>query len=130
MRAPADADAAAVGLTRQAALADLSRGGVMGAQRADTMARTIARYERLSGDLGELRAAGPFTRAYYAARLTDPEIAAAAWAAYRPALPLTFEGASFAGLGFLAGLAAAGVAARLLMAPFRRRKPRPALSAA
>lgn len=121
-----DADAAEIGLTRSAALADLGQGGAMGAQRAETMAGVIVRYERLSADLDALRRAGPFTRAYRARSLGDAEIAEAAWAEFKPALPLTFEGAVFAGTGFLGGLAAIGAALALLKMPFRRRRARPA----
>ncbi|WP_137699789.1 DUF2937 family protein [Marimonas lutisalis] len=118
-----DADAAAVGMERSAALADLAQGGAMGAKRAETMGRTITRYERLSGDLAALKAAGPFTRAYRAGHLGDAEIAAAAWKEFKPALPLNFEGAVFGGAGFVAGFAIVGAALGLLGRLFRRRKP-------
>ncbi len=121
-----DADATEVGLTRSAALADLAQGGAMGAQRAETMAGVIVRYERLSADLTALRSAGPFTRAHRARDLGDAEIANAAWAEFKPALPLTFEGAVFAGAGFLGGLGAIAAALALLKMPFRRRRARSA----
>lgn len=95
-----DADATEVGLSREAALVDLASGGEMGAQRAETMAATIARHRRLEADLAALKAAGPFTRAAQAGRFMDGEIAARAWANFRPAVPLTFEGGVFAALGF------------------------------
>ena len=95
-----DADAAEVGLSREAALVDLAQGGQMGAQRADTMVGTIERHRRLSEDLVAIRSVGPFTRAAQAGRFTDTEIAKAAWADYKPALPLTFEGGVFAAFGF------------------------------
>ena len=120
-----DADARALGLTRDAALQDLARGSEMGQSRAATMTKTLARHDLLSTNLATLRQAGPFTRAYNAALLTDGEIARAAWSDYRPAIPLTFEGAVFAGVGLLAGL---GVLSGLL-AFFRmifRRKESPA----
>ncbi|QIE44035.1 DUF2937 family protein [Pseudohalocynthiibacter aestuariivivens] len=99
-----DTDATEQGFTRDEALADLQQGGQMGAARAQTMGETLARYNRLSADLIALREAGPFTRAYNAGSLTDAEIATAAWSDFKPALPLTFEGAVFAGLGFFGGL--------------------------
>lgn len=119
-----DADAGKLGLTREAALADLAKGGAMGEARAETMGRAIARYERLSGDLETLAAAGPFTRAYYAGRMGDGEIAARAWAAFKPAVPLGFAGATFAAGGFVAGLAVAAVLFGLLrrLLPRRRAK--------
>ena len=125
-----DADATAVGMTRQAALADLGQGGAMGARRAGTMAATIARHDRLRADLEELGRAGPFTRLYRAGHLGDAEIAAKAWAAYRPALPLTVEGASFAGLGFVAGMAGIGLVLSLLGRVFRRKRAAPELPVA
>lgn len=117
-----DVDAADVGLTRQAALADLAQGGAMGAERAGTMAAVIVRHQRLSADLEVLRGAGPFTRAYRMSSLADPEIAEAAWVEFQPAMPLTMAGGIFAGAGFLAGLFAIGAALALLRAPFRRRR--------
>lgn len=101
-----DADAARFDLSREAALADLEQGGRMAAARAESMRATLARHARLSGDLEVLRQAGPFTRAYEAGRLSDRELAEATWADFKPALPLTFEGGMFGGMGFLAGLLA------------------------
>ncbi|MDQ2095475.1 DUF2937 family protein [Rhodalgimonas zhirmunskyi] len=115
-----DADAAQVGLSRDAALKDLAEGGAMGAQRAETMGRTLARYDRLSADLTALSAAGPFTRAYYAGRMGDNEIAERAWATFRPAMPLTFEGVTFAGFGFFTGWIAAAGLLSLVRRLFRR----------
>ncbi|MEB8385911.1 DUF2937 family protein [Rhodobacteraceae bacterium KMM 6894] len=116
-----DADAAAVGLSRAAALKSLSQGSEIGAARAETMGRTIERYERLSNDLTTLRGAGPFTRAYRARSFTDAEIAQAAWADFKPAVPLTFEGAVFAGLGLLGGLGLMQALIALMRWPFRRK---------
>ena len=116
-----DADAASLGLTRAAALGDLAQGGAMGAKRAETVARTVARYERLSADLASLEAAGPFTRLYRAGHLSDGEIAGKAWAAFRPALPVSFEGAVCAGIGFLAGWGVLAGLAGVLRRLVRRR---------
>lgn len=117
-----DADAAGVGLSRQEALEDLANGGTMGRARAQTMARTIDRHARLTDDLAALQGAGPFTRAYLAANMTDRQIASRAWEAYKPAVPITFEGAVFAGVGFLTGLMILGALLSLLRMPFRRRR--------
>jgi hypothetical protein len=114
-----DRDAADVGLSREAALVDLAKGGAMGAERADTMVTTIDRHARLAGDLAALQAAGPFTRAAQAARFRDTELAGRALENFQPALPLTFEGASFAGVGFLAGLALISALGWLLSLPLR-----------
>lgn len=117
-----DADAAGVGLSRQEALEDLASGGAMGRARAETMAKTIDRHARLKADLSALQGAGPFTRAYLATNMTDRQIASRAWEAYKPAVPVTFEGAVFAGVGFLTGLMILGALVSLLRLPFRRRR--------
>lgn len=119
-----DADAAENGLARSEALVDLAQGGTMGAARAETMAGTITRRDRLADDLQQLQTAGPFTRASMAARFSDPDIATRALENYKPALPITFEGAAFAATGLVLGLAAMTVLIRLLTLPFRltRRK--------
>ncbi|MHA7876246.1 DUF2937 family protein [Roseivivax sp.] len=116
-----DADAAAYGLSREAALAQLATGGDFGAGRAETMRATVARYDRLRADLAALEAAGPFARARMATRLTDREIAARTFQAYKPALPLTPQGLSFAlaGFAFFGGLA--GLAGRMARRLFTRR---------
>ena len=111
-----DADAARLGLTREAALADLAQGGRMGAERSETMARTMARHARLSADLAALEGAGPFTRARLAAHLGDREIARRTAEAFKPAVPVTFEGAVFAGTGFVLGALIVGLARSLLAA--------------
>ena len=100
-----DADAAAVGVSREQALVDLAAGGEIGAARARTMVQTMERHERLSAALDDLRGAGPFTRAYNAHVFSDSELARGTLQDFKPALPLTFEGAVFAGLGFLGGVA-------------------------
>lgn len=115
-----DASATASGLSRAQALAELQGTPFLERRRSD-MARSIARYGRLSTDLGALEGQGPFMRAYNAARFTDGDIARAAWTAYQPALPLNFAGLIFAAAGFVLGSAAFGLVLRLLRAPFRRR---------
>ena len=116
-----DADAQALGLTQGEALAQLSQGGAFGAERARTMTATIDRQVRLSADLAALRDASPFVRATQVNRFTDAEIAGRAYAAFKPAVPLTVEGLVFAGVGFVAGLALLSAVFALLRWPFRRR---------
>ncbi|OAN77740.1 hypothetical protein A8B82_12600 [Sulfitobacter sp. EhC04] len=116
-----DASATAVGLSRDAALAQMQGTEFLERRRAD-MTATFLRYERLRADLAEVEGQGPFMRAYHAARLTDGQIARAAWTAYQPAVPINFAGLSFAFVGFLLGTAALGGVLRLLAWPFRRRK--------
>lgn len=118
-----DASAAALGLSRAAALEQMRGTDFVAARRAD-MERTFARHDQLSADLAALRGAGPFSRAYLAGHLADSDLAARTWADFRPALPLTFEGMSFAAVGALAGWSAVAVLLALLrglIAPLRRR---------
>jgi Protein of unknown function (DUF2937) len=117
-----DADAASLDVSREQALIQMRYGGAMGAVRADTMENTIARHARLSADLAALEGVGPFTRAYEMRRFSDSEIAARAWEAYKPAVPLTFEGGVFAGTGFLGGLGLIGGLIALLRGVFGRRR--------
>lgn len=117
-----DADAAKVGLSRDAALQELAQGSAMARERATTMARTFDRHARLSADLTALQGAGPFTRAYLATRMTDSDVTKRAWSAYRPAVPATFEGVVFAGTGFVTGILALGFIFSVLRMVFRRRR--------
>jgi hypothetical protein len=95
-----DTSAAAEGLTREAALAQMT-GSAFVSRRQKDMAATFDRHARLSAELDALREAGPFARAWHVARL-DGEIVRATWADFRPALPLTMPGAVFGAAGFLA----------------------------
>ncbi|MGC1502998.1 MAG: DUF2937 family protein [Sulfitobacter sp.] len=119
-----DASAAAVGLDRGAALAQMQGSEFLERRQAD-MTQTFARFNRLSADLAALEGQGPFMRAYNLPRLSDAQIAQAAWAAYQPAVPLNFAGISFAVVGFVLGSAMLAVFFKLLFWPFRRR-PNPA----
>ncbi|MFY0645442.1 MAG: DUF2937 family protein [Sulfitobacter geojensis] len=115
-----DASAAAVGLDRSEALAQMQGSAFLQRRQAD-MAQTFVRYDRLSADLAALEGQGPFMRAYNLPRLRDAQIARAAWDAYQPAVPLNFAGISFAVIGFILGSAALGLLFKLLFWPFRRR---------
>ncbi|MCX7559138.1 DUF2937 family protein [Sulfitobacter sp. F26204] len=115
-----DASAAAVGLSREAALTQMVGSDFLERRRVD-MTVTFARHARLSADLAALEGQGPFMRAYHLPRLRDRQIAQAAWHAYQPALPLNFAGISFALTGFLVGGGFSAVLFRLLRWPFRRR---------
>ncbi|WP_254684707.1 DUF2937 family protein [Sulfitobacter sp. JL08] len=61
-------------------------------------------------------------RAYHGTRLTDPDIASAALVAFKPAVPVTVEGAAFAFVGF--GLGAAAIRAVLMLLHLLRRRRR------
>lgn len=123
-----DASAAAVGLSRDDALAQMQGTDFLERRRKD-MTATFDRYARLRSDLDLLKSQGPFMRAYHMPNLTDPEIARAAWAEYQPAVPLNFAGAVFAAVGFVMGLAVLGIVLRILSWPFRRRPADPAMGA-
>lgn len=115
-----DASAAAVGLTRSAALDQLQGSDFLARRHAD-MSRTIQRYETLKDVQAALTGADPVTRALHLQKFTDPQIARATWAAYQPAVPLNVHGLGFAVLGLLAGGLAIGGLMRVLRWPFRRR---------
>ena len=117
-----DRSAQAAGLTRDAALAELSGSAFLAARNAD-MTRTITRYEALSADLTLLRAAGPVERALLLPARLDTEIGRRALEDFHPALPLTVTGMGFAGAGFAAGY---GLLAGLLAGLGRLRRRRPA----
>lgn len=116
-----DTSAQRAGLDRAEALEQMQGTPFLEARRAD-MTRTFARYDALREDLRVLESAGPFMRAYHAARMSDGDVARAALKAYEPAVPVNMAGMIFGGTGFLAGLLATWAGMRLLVWPFRRRR--------
>lgn len=108
-----DASAAALGLSRDAALEQMTGSAFVQARRAD-MQQAFLRYEGLRADLEILEGQGPFMRAYHFAHLTDAEIARGAWAAFKPALPLSLDSAVFAGFGAITGGLSAALIAGML----------------
>ncbi|MGR3435368.1 MAG: DUF2937 family protein [Shimia sp.] len=96
---------------RDAARRDLSRDGLVDrlaanpdtAPRAETMTRYFRLNEAIATQLETLRASSSYERLLAAPQIADTEIAEATLRDYKPALPLTPEGAVFAGVGFLAG---------------------------
>ena len=121
-----ESDAARVGLTPEGYLAALGAEGDLAATQAGNLRRDLARYRQLSADLRALEGAGPFMRAKLATHLGDRQIAARAFEAYKPAMPITFEGAVFAGTGFLAGWLVLALVVSLLRGGLRTvaRSPR------
>lgn len=118
-----DASAAAEGLSREAALESMGADGFIGRRHQD-MARAFDRLEDLRADLALLSGAGAFERVYYASHMTDREVARRALEDFKPAMPVTFEGMSFAGAGFVLGAVALSLLLgllRMLIWPFRRR---------
>lgn len=116
-----DASATAAGLDRQTALEQMQGTAFLDSRRAD-MTRTIARHADLQSSLKTLQGEGPFMRAYNLPKLTDPQIARAAWDIYQPAVPLNFAGIIFGLVGLVAGGMLVGALLRLLSWPFRRRR--------
>lgn len=119
-----DASATKAGLTRDAALAEIKGSTFQDAHRAD-MERAFARLEKISADLTLLRAASPLERMAFPHRFRDSETAAATWADFKPAVPVTLEGAYATGAGFFAGLISLKALFAALLWPFRRRAGAP-----
>ncbi len=114
-----DASAQGVGMTREEALGSMTGNAFQEARRAD-MTRSFTRLDRLERDLVALEGANAFSRLRHVAKLSDKGIAARAFEAYRPAVPVTFDGFIFAIGGFLTGFGALrGITAMLR----RRRQP-------
>lgn len=116
-----DATARRNGLTREAALAQLTGSAFLTDRQAD-LRNDFARHDRLSGDLALLRAASPLERLAMPHRLGDHATFAATWADYRPAVPVTTDGLVSAGVGAGIGWGAGAGLLALLAWPFRRRR--------
>lgn len=115
-----DQSASSAGLTREQALASMEGSAFLDSRQGD-MTRTIARYDRLSGVLTQMQLRGDIEQVLLAPRLTDPEIAREAFAAYEPAVPVTVDALTFAAIGaVIGGLIIVGL--RGLIAPLLRRR--------
>ncbi|MEL6914252.1 MAG: DUF2937 family protein [Pseudomonadota bacterium] len=128
-----DASAARFDMTRAAYLADLSLSRT-GAEAAARAAAEVALHARLAPSLAAFREAGALGRLTLLPQVADLDLARRTLGDYRPALPLTVEGAGFAAVGFAAGWGVWTLAWALVAWPFRRRRRRrtvpPAPSAA
>ncbi|QRF66604.1 DUF2937 family protein [Ponticoccus alexandrii] len=113
------ADADALGLPLATYLQRLAAEGPLARTQATNMAGDIARHEYLSEALMTLQGAGPFMRAKLATHIGDRAVAERAMESFKPALPLTFEGVTFAGAGFFAGWLALGIALWFLKKSWR-----------
>ncbi|MCQ0971756.1 DUF2937 family protein [Paracoccus sp. TK19116] len=111
-----DASADRAGLSREAALADLSGSEFREMHQGD-MRQVFTRLSRAANDLQMLRIAGPLERMLLPHRLRDTETLAATWGDFRPAIPVTSAGLIAAGIGFLIGWVIWGLVGVL----FRRR---------
>lgn len=115
-----DASAARNGLTREGALTQLAGTPFLTDRQAD-LRRSMAAEVRLAADLAQLRAATPLERLTMPQRLGDPETLAATWQDFRPAVPVTMDGAVSAGVGYILGWGSLALLWSVLAWPFRRR---------
>ena len=90
------------GLSREEALAEL-KGTRFGDQFSDDMRARIYRFERLDADHMALAGSAPLERLARFWRFRDRDLVQRTWAAYQPAVPVSLEGLTFAGIGFAGG---------------------------
>lgn len=109
-----DADAAGLGLTRDAALDQMTNARGMSAARANSMRRVFDRHDRLSNDLNALKSKAVTAQAAQIWRMTDLDVAQKAWADFKPAVPVSSDGIGFGIAGFLAGLGVMGALGAVL----------------
>ncbi|MBU2937449.1 MULTISPECIES: DUF2937 family protein [Pacificibacter] len=117
-----DTSAGKANMTRDAALASMG-GSVFLENRRNDMRATIERHRRLKEDLAALTTASPIARVSMPHRLRDQAVVRATYDTFRPALPLTLEGALSSGIGFAIGWAFIAAVLHFIMWPFRRRRP-------
>ncbi|MGR3467211.1 MAG: DUF2937 family protein [Shimia sp.] len=118
-----DADAARVGLTRAELLTEFGERPTT-APRAETMERYIRLEQVLGEQLATLREGSAFERLMATPRVADSQTAQGTWDDFRPALPLTVEGAAFAAVGFLAAWGLVSIIWGILSWPWRRARRR------
>ena len=102
-----DADVGRYGYTREGALIECETATGLLDALCGGYAATIARYEILAAHLAELEAAGPYARPLVVARGAAAnalirDIAESVMTQFKPALPVTPDGAAYAGGGFAA----------------------------
>ncbi len=105
------------GLSREGALGEL-RGSEFGDRFSDDMRGRIHRYERLNADYQALASAAPLQRLSRAWHIRDAELVSRTWEDFRPAVPVTTEGLTFAGIGYAGGWLLVSL---VLAVVFRRR---------
>ncbi|OUS08957.1 hypothetical protein A9Q96_01055 [Rhodobacterales bacterium 52_120_T64] len=106
------------GLSRDEALAAYT-GSEFLEIRAFDLEATFARFERLSEDLTILENANALRRLKNFTHMTDNTLVERTWQAFKPAVPVTSEGLTFAAFGGVAGFAGFAGLSRLV---FRRRR--------
>jgi hypothetical protein len=121
-----DLDAGRNGTDRSGGLSRLQTSGDSFLQaRGLAMQQTLKRFDELSTQQAAMRAPDVITRVGALVKDYDPQVAAGAWKAFRPAVPLTAEGGLFALIGFVGGSMAGGITAL----PMGRRRKREAQAA-
>lgn len=111
------------GLPREKALEQLRRNpSTLIAGQTEITADAIERYEALKRQQAELSTAGDVERLVVFARGFDPVLASRTYEDFRPAVPVTMEGALHAGGGFVLGYGLAALIARGFSALMRRRR--------
>ncbi len=123
-----DASAAALDMSRDDYLEDLSASRA-GAEAARKSINEISLFERLGGNLDSFRDAGSFGRLAQAYRVADPALAQNTLDDFKPAVPLTAEGAAFTAVGFVGGWGIWSMLWGILGWPLRRRQKRRAADA-
>lgn len=96
-------DAAQAGASLPVYIKALSQEGPLSLTQAGNMQTHLDRYTYLTQAQAHLDGAGPFMRARHAAFLGDKDVAKQTLASFQPAIPASFEGAAFAGTGFIGG---------------------------
>ena len=107
------------GLSREEALAQLE-GTAFKEDLRDTMGATLARYDRLQADYDTMKAQSVVQRLSTPWNFADSELARRTWDTFKPALPLTVDGAICAAVGFVSGWAIMAAFLSLLLWPVRR----------
>lgn len=118
-----DKAAAAGNMDRQTALGRYSvSSDTFLAGRGESMARTFVRYEELSQTLARIEGAGPVERLQSLPAYLDTDIGRRTLENYQPAVPMSVEGALYAGAGFMLGYLVLSGLVRFCAMPFRRRR--------
>jgi hypothetical protein len=115
-----DASADKASMTREQALASMGGTTFLENRRTD-MRKTITRFEGLLNDRQQLSNASPLQRLIMPQHMRDGALGKATYDDFRPALPLSVEGAVSAGGGYVAGWSLIAAFLHFLKWPFRRR---------
>jgi len=117
-----DTDAANQGLSRDQALIRYSASSDQFLlERGNSMAQSISRFENLKAHQQALIDAGPVEQFTAFTSHLDPKLLSDTLESYKPAVPVTATGLTFAGVGLLIGWAFFRLAWGVFAWPFRRR---------